>query len=145
MRSGSSSRRGSRGGSSPCVGVGAFLVPAYNLELLGGRLHTDLWFALAWGAFPVVTAYVAMTGRVRGEAIAGAAAATILSLAQRRLSRHVRDLRRRTTAVRGELVRPDGSVEPLTAEALLVLPEATLALLSAATVLAALALAVSRL
>src|SRR6185503_10929744 len=35
----------------PLVAVGAFLVPAYNLELLGGRLHTDLGFALAWGAF----------------------------------------------------------------------------------------------
>ena len=45
----------------PLVAVGAFLVPAYNLELLGGRVHTDLGFALAWGAFPVVTAFVAQT------------------------------------------------------------------------------------
>src|SRR4051812_2180763 len=31
----------------PFVVLGAFLVPAYNLELLGGRLHGDGWFALA--------------------------------------------------------------------------------------------------
>ena len=42
----------------PLIALGAFLVPAYNLELLGGRLHTDLGFALAWGAFPVVTAAI---------------------------------------------------------------------------------------
>ena len=35
----------------PFVAVGAFLVFAYNLELFGGLFHTDLWFALAWGAF----------------------------------------------------------------------------------------------
>src|SRR5439155_14458164 len=34
------------------VGVGALGVVAYNLELAGGRLHSDLWFALLWGALP---------------------------------------------------------------------------------------------
>ena len=29
------------------VAAGAFIVFAYNLELFGGRLHTDVWFALA--------------------------------------------------------------------------------------------------
>src|SRR5262245_56238139 len=47
----------------PLIAIGVVLVPAYNLELLGGRVHTDLGFALAWGAFPVVTAYVAQAGR----------------------------------------------------------------------------------
>src|SRR5205085_2053733 len=28
----------------PLVVVGAVLVPSYNLELAGGRLHSDLWF-----------------------------------------------------------------------------------------------------
>ena len=32
----------------PFVAVGAFLVPAYTLELGGGLFHTDLWFGLAW-------------------------------------------------------------------------------------------------
>ena len=45
----------------PLVLVGAFLVPAYNLELAGGRFHTDLWFALAWGGFPAFTGYFAQT------------------------------------------------------------------------------------
>ena len=44
----------------PLIAIGAFLVPAYNLELFGGRFHSDLWFAVAWGAFPVVTGAVAV-------------------------------------------------------------------------------------
>ena len=33
---------------TPFVVAGALFVPAYNLELLGGRLHSDTWFALGW-------------------------------------------------------------------------------------------------
>jgi hypothetical protein len=33
----------------PFVAGGAVLVPAYNLELWGGRLHNDWMFAAAWG------------------------------------------------------------------------------------------------
>src|SRR5215831_19303784 len=37
---------------APFIVVGTFLVLAYNLEWFGGRFHSMLWFALAWGAFP---------------------------------------------------------------------------------------------
>ena len=80
-RSGSPLRSRSRSGSSPSSRR-SFLVAAYNLELASGRFHTDLWFGLAWGAFPVLTAYFAMAGRLRGEAIVVAAFATLLSLAR---------------------------------------------------------------
>src|SRR5690242_13006928 len=42
---------------APLVVAGGLLVPAYNLELAGGRFHSDLWFAVAWGAFPAFTGY----------------------------------------------------------------------------------------
>ncbi|MBM3677167.1 MAG: hypothetical protein FJW96_04690 [Actinobacteria bacterium] len=129
----------------PLVAVGAFLVPAYNLELFGGRFHTDLWFALAWGAFPVVTAYVAVTGRVRLETAAGAAAATLLSLTQRRLSTSARRARRSITDVAGHAELIDGSRIPLTRETLAEAPEAALRLLTAATIAGATALALARL
>jgi hypothetical protein len=77
------------------VCVGAFLVVAYNLELVGGAFHTDLWFAGSWGAFPLLTAYFASAERLRAEAIVGAAFALATSLAQRTLSTHVRAARRR--------------------------------------------------
>jgi hypothetical protein len=129
----------------PLVAVGAALVPAYNLELFGGRIHTDLGFALAWGAFPLVTAYVAQTGALRAETVLAAVWATVLSLAQRRLSHTARRLRRETAVVEGRLVLGDGSTEPLTREALLVTPEAALRLLAASTVALAAALVALRL
>ena len=127
------------------VAVGAFLVPAYNLELLGGRFHSDLWFGLAWGAFPLLTGYAACAGRVSGGAVLAAAWATLLSLAQRQLSTPVRRLRRQVRSVTGRLELADGSSEALDADALTSAPEAALRLLTAATVALAAALVVVRL
>src|SRR5438445_2409054 len=42
---------------TPLVVGGALFLPTYNLELAGGRFHSDLWFALGWGAFPAFTGY----------------------------------------------------------------------------------------
>jgi len=73
------------------VAVGAVLVPAYNLEL---AFHTDLGFAVAWGAFPALTGYFVEAQTIRVEAVAAAVYATLLSLAQRTLSTPVRQSRR---------------------------------------------------
>jgi hypothetical protein len=102
------------------VAFGAAVVVAYNLELFGGAVHSDVWFALAWGAFPVLTGYFASAERIRAEAVAAAAFAFLVSLAQRRLSTEVRRVRR----AGGDL--------PADAELLLRAPEAALRLLSAA-------------
>ncbi len=128
----------------PLVAVGAALVPAYNLELFGGTLHTDLGFALAWGAFPVLTAFVAQTGTLRLEAALAAAWATLLSLAQRRLSTPVRRLRREVASIDGHLVLADGSREPLTQATLAAPTENALRLLAAAAVVLAAALVALR-
>jgi hypothetical protein len=77
------------------VAFGAFVVPAYNLELFGGRFHSDLWFALAWGAFPLLTGYFSAAVTIRAEAVLAAAFAALASAAQRRLSTHARAVRRR--------------------------------------------------
>ena len=42
---------------APFVVAGPLIVLAYNLELFGGRFHTDFWFAAAWGAFPALTGF----------------------------------------------------------------------------------------
>jgi hypothetical protein len=116
----------------PLVALGAFLVPAYNLELLGGRVHSDVGFALAWGAFPVVTAYVAQAATLRAEALLAAGWATLLSLAQRRLSTPVRRARREPGVTDEERRLVDA-------------PESALKLLAAATVALAAALVALRL
>jgi hypothetical protein len=68
------------------VGAGIFLVLAYNLEWWQGMFHGDLGFALVWGAFPVLAGYWTQSGTISAAALAGAAAATLLSLVQRSLS-----------------------------------------------------------
>lgn len=120
--------------------AGAFLVVAYNLELLGGAFHSDLWFALAWGGFPVLTAYFAQTAELSVAAVVAAGACAVLSAAQRALSTPVRHLRRHVVSVQGELTLDDGTREPLDAAALRAAPEQALRLLSIAVPLVALAL-----
>jgi heme O synthase-like polyprenyltransferase len=126
------------------VPIGVFLVLAYNLELAGGRFHTDLWFGLAWGGFPVLCGYAAVAGEIRVEAALVAGFAVLLSLAQRALSSHVRRVRRQVVAIRGELELADGTVEGLDAARLSAPAESALRLLTAATVILAAALVVFR-
>lgn len=89
--------------------VGVVIVLGYNLELLGGQLHTHWTFALGWGAYPVLVAYFAQTGRITVAAVLAAASAAALSSAQRSLStparllrRHVRDVAVRFTLAAGD-------------------------------------------
>ncbi len=126
------------------VPVGLFLVVAYNLELLGGRFHSDLWFGLAWGGFPVVCGYAAVAGDLSIAALLAAAFAVLLSLAQRALSNRVRFVRRRVVAVDGEVELRDGSSERLDADRLIVAEERALRLLAAASVVLAAALVALR-
>ena len=126
------------------VPVGLFLVLAYNLELLGGRFHSDLWFGLAWGGFPVVCGYAAVAGSLDVAALLGAAFAVLLSLAQRTLSNHVRFVRRRVVSVEGSVELRDGSMSKLDADALIAAEETGLRLLAAASVVLAAALVAFR-
>ena len=126
------------------VPIGAFLVLAYNLELLGGRFHSDLWFGLAWGGFPVVCGYAAVAGEIRAATVLAAAFGVLLSLAQRTLSNHVRHVRRRVQVVSGELELHDGSRESLDADRLILAEERGLRLLAAAVVVLAAALVAFR-
>lgn len=112
----------------PFVAFGGFIVVAYNLELFGGAFHSDLWFALTWGSFPVLAAYVVTAERLAIEAVLGAVFALLTSLAQRTLSTEVRAIRRGET------------VEPVAAQRLLATPEQALRLLALSMVVLAAAL-----
>jgi hypothetical protein len=103
---------------APFIVAGAFIVAAYNLELFGGRFHTDFWFAAAWGAFPALTSYWANALSIRLPGVLVTLACFWLSVAQRRLSTPVRTLRRRTASVTGVQTLDDGSVLELSREQL---------------------------
>ncbi len=97
-------------GLIPFLVIGPLLVVGYNAELFGGRLHTDIGFAVSWGAFPVLTGYFAQAEAIGAPAVLGAVAAFGVSYAQRTLSTPARTLRRRTRAVTGAVTLDDGSV-----------------------------------
>jgi hypothetical protein len=110
----------------PFVAAGAAIVLLYSFE--APLVHSDLGFALGWGAFPVVaTAYA--TGAHPLPTALAAVFATLLSLAQRRLSTRARSIRRRSVSVSGEIVYSDGSREAVDASSLIGAAEGALSIL----------------
>ncbi len=75
--------------------AGVLLAVGYALEW--PVVHTDLGFAVSWGAFPVVVGYWAQTREITLPVVMVAVAAVLLSLAQRTLSTPARFVRRSTT------------------------------------------------
>ncbi|HEV7586237.1 MAG TPA: hypothetical protein VGO14_10715 [Solirubrobacteraceae bacterium] len=130
---------------APLVLAGALFLPAYNLELIGGRLHGDLWFAVGWGAFPAFTGYFVNAEKVALPGVLIAAGCLAMSVAQRRLSAPARELRRRTRSITGVRTLPDGGTEELSLEGLLAPLDGALAALSLAVVVTACALVIDRL
>ena len=130
---------------APMVVAGGFIVVAYNLELFGGAFHSDVWFALAWGSFPLLAAYLAVAERITAEALLAAVFAGFLSLAQRHLSTQVRTVRRRVASVSGTLELTGGERREITAATLTSAPEAALRAMTVAVVSLAVSLVVLRL
>jgi hypothetical protein len=97
----------------PFVIVGGMLVYGYNLELFGGALHSDIWFGLAWGAFPVLVGAYAQHFTLSIAAGVAAVAAFFLSMGQRALSTPARMLRRRVSGVAVRLTFNDGTTAEL--------------------------------
>jgi hypothetical protein len=128
----------------PFLVAGPVLVVGYNYELFGGLIHGDVGFAAAWGAFPVLTAYVAEARGLAAAPVIAAAGAFGLSAAQRQLSTPARLLRRRATSVEGSLTLADGRRVPLDRGALLRPLDTSLLALSLSVSALATALAVAR-
>ena len=105
------------------IPVGVTLVMSYNLELFGGRLHTDLGFAASWGGFPVVAGFLAQSPQLGATTLVGITAATLFGIvsasAQRRLSTPARNLRRRVADVSGLTTGLDGTTIALDRDQLL--------------------------
>jgi ubiquinone/menaquinone biosynthesis methyltransferase len=108
------------------VAVGAALVVSYGLEV--PVVHSDVGFALAWGGFPVFASAVA-NGAPLPATVAAAIGASLLSLAQRRLSTPVRRIRRKAEEVSGSVRYRDGTVEEIDAARLIGAPESALRLI----------------
>jgi hypothetical protein len=125
------------------IGVGGFLVPAYNLEWFHGTFHSDLWFAIMWGGFPALAGAFAQMGRINVATLFVCTGCALIAAAQRRLSTPVRRIRRRVTSVSGILAEGDVS-ERITEATITAAPEGALRLLWIAMVAMAVGLVISR-
>ena len=105
---------------------GASIVVLYGFEV--PVVHSDVGFAVGWGAFPVAATAFA-TGGHPVPTVLAALAAALLSLAQRRLSTRARSIRRRAVRVSGEIVYSDGSKEAVDTRALIGAAEGALSIL----------------
>jgi demethylmenaquinone methyltransferase / 2-methoxy-6-polyprenyl-1,4-benzoquinol methylase len=121
------------------VGAGLVLLYAFEVPLV----HSDVGFALGWGAFPVAATAFAVDAPPWPTVIAALGAA-LLSLAQRRLSTRARQVRRRAVEVHGEIAYADGSIESVDAQALIGALEGALSLLWFALFAVALAVLLAR-
>ena len=128
----------------PFVLLGGILVYGYNLELLGGVLHSDVWFAVAWGAFPVLVGAYAQHWTLSVAAGVAAVAAFFLSLGQRALSTPARMLRRRVSEAAVRLTFTDGTQAELGRADLLAPIERALRYFVCATSAVALAMVLAR-
>ena len=128
----------------PFVGFGGFIVVAYNLGLWNGRFHSDVWFALTWGAFPAITSYWVQAETLTAPACLLAVGCFAFSLAQRTLSTQVRNIRRRTVRLEGSMETSDGQVLGLDRSSIIAAPERALGLLSVTAVVLAAGLLAAR-
>ncbi len=126
------------------VVAGVALVVAYNLELAGGRFHTDLWFALGWGGFPALVGYLVNAGGLAWPGVVVAAGCVAVSAAQRALSTPVRQLRRRTASLEGRQRLHDGTELELSVAAVAAPFDRALVALSGGVVLLAIGLVAAR-
>ncbi|HET9173071.1 MAG TPA: hypothetical protein VFN97_26825 [Actinospica sp.] len=135
-------------GLIPFIVLGVLFVLGYNLELFDGVLHTDLGFAVTWGAFPVAVGYVAQgpawTASGTIGLLAAAVAATALSAAQRRLSTPARALRRDVIGIGGSIELVGGNSFDIDRDLLLAPLDGALKLLSSAAPAFAAALLLAR-
>ncbi|MSP93610.1 MAG: hypothetical protein EXR79_17760 [Myxococcales bacterium] len=122
--------------------AGIALACAYTLEW-AKRLHSDLGFALAWGAFPVVVGCWAQAETLTLALAPVAVGAALLSLAQRGLSTPARFVRRATVGASVSFELRQGSAA-WSREQLLATWERPLQLLAGAVVALAVGLLAAR-
>jgi len=82
--------------------VEGFFVFAYNLEWFDGMFHSDGWFAVSWGAVPVLAGYVMQTDSISIPALLLAIAMGLFSSVEIKASRPYKELKRRRTELTGE-------------------------------------------
>lgn len=127
----------------PFVIVESFFAVTYNLEMFKKRFHSDLVFALSWGAIPFLTAYFVNSLSISPAAIVMAAGIGMLTFVQRTLSTQARLFRRKIKPVL-TLNLENGESVPVTSQQLISPVEKSLKALTIMIFVISLALILSR-
>jgi hypothetical protein len=112
--------------------VEVFFLLSYNLELFGGRFHTDFWFATSWGFLPVLAGFMVQTDGITLASFAGGIFGFFTAFVEINASRPYKALKR----------QPGGIHSPIAARLESVLKGVVACVLAAAAFLLILALRV---
>jgi hypothetical protein len=72
-----------------------FFLFAYNFEAFGGRFHNDFWFAVSWGALPVLAGYIMQLNTISTVAVAVSCMTGFASYVEIKMSRPYKHLMQR--------------------------------------------------
>jgi hypothetical protein len=81
-----------------------FFLLAYNLELFGGKFHSDFWFAVSWGFLPILVGFVVQTDSLSLTSLAGGFFGLFTAFVEISASRPYKSLKR----------QPGGATAPVT-------------------------------
>ena len=120
-----------------------FFLFAYNIDLSGGRYHTDLAFAFSWAALPVLVSYYVNALAITVVAVLVAVAMAATAGIEINLSRWCKDFRRKSSLTQMQLA--DGTKLSLNTAELIAKPEKALKLIVVAVDLLAIGLTIHKL
>ena len=74
--------------------IEGFFLFAYNFELFNGLFHNNFWFAVSWGALPLLAGFVIQTNSISVLSLISSIMAFLVAYTEIRISRKYKELKR---------------------------------------------------
>jgi len=74
--------------------IEGFFLFAYNFELFNGLFHNNFWFAVSWGALPLLAGFVIQTNSFSVLSLISSIMAFLVAYTEIRISRKYKELKR---------------------------------------------------
>jgi hypothetical protein len=75
--------------------IEGFFLFAYNFELFNGLFHNNFWFAVSWGALPLLAGFVIQTNSISVLSLISSIMAFLVAYIEIRISRKYKELKRK--------------------------------------------------
>ncbi len=75
--------------------IEGFFLFAYNFELFNGLFHNNFWFAVSWGALPLLAGFVIQTNSISVLSLISSMMAFLVAYIEIRISRKYKELKRK--------------------------------------------------